>query len=296
MGILPRSVTAEIAALSRALGALDPRLPEPCGDELAHLVVSPVSRAVLSRTLLRIEARRALERFAPGLYAWHVLRTSYFDTLVRDAVRSGARQLVVLGAGLDTRAVRLCAHDTPLTIFEVDRSPQAAEKAAVLVEATGRTPDDRIVRTDLSGPSTSLADDLIAHGFELGAPTFVLCEGLLMYLTLDEIDLLLADVASLSSRLTFAFDFVHDTALEQTGDRTEAGRMLRSASLVGETYRSGFAPAEIGAHLAARGFELLESLDGEGLAQRVWRHERAPYSISSCSSVCHAIRAADDSP
>lgn len=142
-----------------------------------------------------------------------VLRTRFFDDYLLHATRAGCLQVVLLAAGLDTRALRLPWPGT-VTVFELDLPEVFAFKEEVL-DRCGAVPtgERRTVSADLRGHWT---DVLIAAGFDPGAPTAWLAEGLLLYLTADETARLLTAVGELStpgSRLAFEHGGGVDSAL-----------------------------------------------------------------------------------
>ncbi|MFB9837297.1 class I SAM-dependent methyltransferase [Actinoallomurus acaciae] len=107
------------------------------------------------------------------------LRTRVLDDFIAERVRAGTRQVVLLGAGLDTRAYRL---DWPpgCTVFELDQENVLAFKGRVLggLRATPKT--ERIaIGADLR---LEWAAALTGAGFDPAAPTAWLAEGLLLYL------------------------------------------------------------------------------------------------------------------
>src|SRR5215468_4699251 len=113
-----------------------------------------------------------------ALAAHIAVRTRFYDTYLLQACGQGCRQVVLLAAGLDSRAYRL---DFPpgVRLFELDLPPVLAFKERVLA---GHTPNcERIaVPVDLS---TEWAGALRQAGFDPTAPTAWLIEGLLIYLT-----------------------------------------------------------------------------------------------------------------
>lgn len=110
---------------------------------------------------------------------WVGVRTRFFDEFFVAASRSGARQAVILAAGLDSRAYRLewpAGH----ALFEVDQ-PRVLEFKQQVLDRQGATPSTRrvTVATDLRD---DWAGELIAAGFDPGQPTAWALEGLLPYL------------------------------------------------------------------------------------------------------------------
>ncbi|MEU4077068.1 SAM-dependent methyltransferase [Streptomyces venezuelae] len=107
------------------------------------------------------------------------LRTRVLDDFVLGSVHAGARQVVLLGAGLDTRAFRL---DLPsdCTVFEIDRPGVLAFKQQVLTDLSATPRAQRVpVAVDLRA---DWATALTSTGFDPGAPSVWLAEGLLFYL------------------------------------------------------------------------------------------------------------------
>lgn len=133
----------------------------------------------------------------PGLIFWVAVRTRFLDELLLDATRAGARQVVLLGAGLDARAIRLDLPDD-VTCYEVDRSSVHELKTRLLKQAnlTARC-ERRVVVTDLT--SSDWLDALRAQGWTSDAPTCWIAEGLLIYLKPEPRDALLRQLASVSA-------------------------------------------------------------------------------------------------
>lgn len=123
-------------------------------------------------------------------------RTRYFDDYLATAVEAGVRQVVILAAGLDSRAYRLPWPDGT-RVYELDQ-PQVLEfKRATLSEHGDKPIAERHevpVDLRLDWP-TALRDS----GFDPAAPTAWLVEGLLIYLSPDEQDLLFERIESLSA-------------------------------------------------------------------------------------------------
>jgi methyltransferase (TIGR00027 family) len=128
------------------------------------------------------------------LRAHIALRTRFFDDHLLRAARAGARQIVLLAAGLDARAYRL---DWPAgtRLFEVDRPEVLAHKDRVLAGAPLRC-TRRTLAADLTG---SWAEGLRALGFRAGERSAWLAEGLLAYLHEEEVRRLLRTIAALST-------------------------------------------------------------------------------------------------
>jgi methyltransferase (TIGR00027 family) len=145
-----------------------------------------------------------------------VVRTRFYDDYLSTACTAGCRQVVILAAGLDTRAFRL-DWPTGVRIFELDLQEVLAFKEAVLGQP-GAEP--RCVRTTVG---VDLRDDWPARLFDAGftphTRTAWLAEGLLAYLSNDDAARLLTligELSSVGSRLSFEYDeFAEDATLSQ---------------------------------------------------------------------------------
>jgi methyltransferase (TIGR00027 family) len=132
----------------------------------------------------------------PGTNEFLAIRTRFFDDQVRAACSAGVRQVVLLAAGLDCRSFRLDWPDG-VRLFELDLPEMFAFKEPVLASAGAVARCVRaVVAVDLRG---RWADALTAAGFDPGAATGWLAEGLLPYLHRSDGDQLLATVTELSA-------------------------------------------------------------------------------------------------
>ncbi|MEV7749695.1 class I SAM-dependent methyltransferase [Streptomyces griseofuscus] len=152
-------------------GGLGPSVPTLPGDEAAR--------------------RRRL-----GVAFSIVIRTKFLDDLLRQASASGIRQVVLLGAGMDSRAFRM---DWPAgtRLFEVDTAAPLDFKASVLRQ------ERAVARCERITVPVDLRDDwpgaLVAAGHDPAVPTVWIAEGLLIYLPEDAVELLLARISAQSA-------------------------------------------------------------------------------------------------
>ncbi|MEU0600224.1 SAM-dependent methyltransferase [Streptomyces sp. NPDC006393] len=126
---------------------------------------------------------------------WLAVRTRFFDDHLLAVTRAGLSQVVLLGAGLDTRAHRLDWPDG-IGLFEVDLPAVHAFKERIVAghapAVARRIPVAADLLSDWRGP-------LLSAGFDPGRPTAWLCEGLLFYLAPEAVDRLVAVAGELSA-------------------------------------------------------------------------------------------------
>ena len=190
--------TALFVAAARALEAqkdrplsLDPYAEVFCravGGEWADMLDGKAT-GNRGRQLLETE-------FGGHFVSFQAARTKYFDEYFADAVTAGVRQVVIIAAGLDSRAYRLPWPDGTV-VFELDQPEVLKFKRGVLADL-GDTP-----RADRREVAVDLRDDwpkaLADNGFDPSVPTAWIAEGLLIYLPADAQQQLFAGIDALSS-------------------------------------------------------------------------------------------------
>jgi methyltransferase (TIGR00027 family) len=188
-GMGPVNWTAVSVARVRAAESARPDrlIEDPWAAALAADVGQPPSSPV---------SDPAAESLRGALRHHVVIRTRFYDEVLLDACTDGLRQVVLLGAGLDTRAYRL-PWPTGVRAFEVDVAAVLARKDETMLRL-GVMPRcvRKAVPTDLRG---DWAAALSAAGFQSTVPTAWLLEGLLIYLDADEATRLLGELDLLSA-------------------------------------------------------------------------------------------------
>jgi methyltransferase (TIGR00027 family) len=176
-GIVGVGLTAFLVAAARAVEASRP--DAPAWDEFAeHFVAAAPGCADWPRRFDEVPDGDA-DPLWGRLARFFGLRTRVFDDFLLSATAGGCRQVVVLGAGLDTRVLRLPWPDGT-TVFEVDQEPVLAFKQSVLDTLGTRPRAARVaIAADLRRDWTGA---LTAAGFDPTRPTAWLAEGLVPYL------------------------------------------------------------------------------------------------------------------
>ena len=226
-------------------------------DDLAESFL-PARWRWLVRSARAGAVRRALtgasERSGPGLWASIACRKRFIDERLSDPLND-VDTVVVLGAGLDTRACRIARH-SDMPVFEVDQHVNTERKAAVLERVLGATPPSvRLVPLDFE--TEALMPALQAAGYRRDDRTFFIWEGVTQYLrpeavrsTLDQ----LRDAAP-GSRLVFTYirqDFVDGTDLHGAEALYRRFRQRR------QVWQSGLVREDVGELLDEYGWRLVE--------------------------------------
>lgn len=256
------SVTAFSAARYRAVHQLvdGGRI---FADPLAVAILTTPSQELLADA--QSPGRRGMRMFVAA-------RTRFAEDALAAAVAGGTRQLVVLGAGLDTYAYRN-PHPT-LRVFEVDHPDTQRWKAERLAAAGIEVPPSvRYVPVDFE--RHDLAGALSAAGFAPDVPAFFCWLGVVPYLTRAGFDATIGYVAGLAdSAVVFDYGQPPSTLPPQQRAAHEA-RAARVASL-GEPWLTQFDPGELADELHGLGFTALEDLGPAQLAARYFGRSGLP--------------------
>jgi methyltransferase (TIGR00027 family) len=273
------SRTASQVALFRALETA--RGPGRVFDDPYAVRFLPGHYRVLARLARLRPLGRRLERLIdrrwPGPRPSAVARTRLIDDLVVDAVAGGARQVLLLGAGYDSRAFRLPAL-ARVPVFEADHPATQRVKQRLLRGAVRpeRRAHVHFVPVDLLHDDLGAA--LRAAGFARLEPTVIVWEGVTNYLTAPAVDAtlrLLADATATGSRLVLTY--VDRRMLDHPASFPDAVAWHDAVARQGEPWTFGFDPAELPGYLAARGLRLATDLSTRDAARRYLpgRGERA---------------------
>jgi methyltransferase (TIGR00027 family) len=178
------SRTSILTAAARALGSREPDVSVRNPDWVAERLIGPAELALIADHPLS----RALDQdFQEAMndpdvfgFAWLMLvRTRFIDELMERAVRGGATQVVILGAGFDTRAHRFAELLTDALVMEIDYGATQEYKKRRVDATLG--PPANVVYAPIDFTRESLGGVLRRAGFQSGRKTYFICEGVSMY-------------------------------------------------------------------------------------------------------------------
>ena len=262
------SETAMSVSFCRALASREehPEIRRP--DDYAELFLSAESRQRLADPAARAIA---IDRFVSRpLYAYFIARSAFIDSAFTQAIREGIPQIVLMGAGYDTRALRFRDQLGKTRIFELDSPATQNRKIEILKrEKIAILPDLCFIpvnfRTDDVGRVLEKA------GYERKQRSLFICEGVLYYLTSEAVDTLFATVRDQSSAgSTFCFDYTTEKL-----PSVNPGEPL--LSWIGEGIPS---------FLKKRGFRQIEHLDSDQMAHRYLMLNDGTVAAKPVSRLC----------
>jgi methyltransferase (TIGR00027 family) len=243
------SRSAEGVAGMRVIETLKPEADRVISDPYAKVLVPGGLGFSIS---LWIITSGLYERMAPGAVGFIIARERYIDDYLKDCLSEGLEQVVILGAGFDTRGLRLPGIERT-RVFAVDE----AATQAVMLERLKKVVDPlpayiSFVPADLN--TQDLGDVLRAAGYDETAKTLFIWQGVTYFLQPEGVDATLSFIAEHSGPgSAVVFDYIYNETLQDT-THGYGKSLARAAKMSGEPYVFGIDKGGAGAFLTRRGF------------------------------------------
>jgi methyltransferase (TIGR00027 family) len=261
------SATAQGVTLYRAAEYRRPPGQRIVSDPFAQLFLTRAARAALGPLTAAAPLRDVAARHDLGGLSTYVLcRHRFIDEQLLAA--TGAEQVLVLGAGYDSRAYRFARELGDRPVHEVDLPPLSRRKAAIVAAHPDRFAPGSYVRVEIDFRRQSLGEVLAPAGFTVGAPTFVIWEGVAPYLDADAVDTTLEALHTLcGAGSVLAMDLWDGVG--GPGALAPLRRFgARAIALLGEPVTFGVRPEAAPQLLHRHGFDLVDLADAGVLAAR----------------------------
>jgi methyltransferase (TIGR00027 family) len=226
-------------------------------DDLA-LSILPASQRALVRAMRWPVLRRltiaAGERAVPGSWSLITCRKRYIDDKLDEALGT-TDAVVVLGAGMDTKAYRL-ARRSDIPVFEVDLPVNIERKKAAVQRAIGAVPAS-VHLVPLDFERDDLIDALTRSGYRPEARTFFIWEGVTQYLTEDAVRVTLGALQATAAGSPLVFTYVRDDFIDGV-NMYGAAILYKRFRQRQQVWRFGLDPDEVAAFIGEYGWQLLE--------------------------------------
>jgi methyltransferase (TIGR00027 family) len=187
-----------------------------------------------------------------------VVRTRHIDAALEASLARGVEQVVILGAGLDSRAYRMRDEHPAVRFFEVD-SPATQQKKKERVEQLFGSLPTQVVYVPVDFETQSLEERLAEAGLSAEEPSIFVWEGVTMYLNAEAVDSTLTFVAKSPAGSEIVFDYVYAGVIDGTYPEPPPARARRLARLeaLGEPWLFGIPKGRTAEFIKQRGLELV---------------------------------------
>jgi methyltransferase (TIGR00027 family) len=269
----PSATALEVAAY-RAIGARHPDAAVRNGDHLAERLLGPAERAILlaggaeavvkALDMSTDAAWASLGNrsvFARGVH----IRTRHIDDVLGESLAAGIEQIVLLGAGLDSRAYRFDALRR-MRVFELDLPQTQEYKKSRVRDVLGSLPD-HVSYVPIDFTTQDLAAVLDGAGYDPRKKALFIWEGVSMYIPEAAVDATLRAVTRKgASGSRIVFDYFLRSALDSpTSPLNDVSKIVAK---VGEPFVFGVSGADARAFVTARGLRVLSDFGSAELGKR----------------------------
>jgi methyltransferase (TIGR00027 family) len=262
------SRTAEFTCLVRAMSYLEDRPQYKSNDWVAGVVMNSLIKQLIRWRWIR----RHFEGPA-GMYEYVICRTKVIDECVLLAARKNITQIVILGAGFDSRGIRFADQVGGARFFEMDVPVTQNAKIARYREMKIHSPED-LIYIPIDFDHESIPDKLSTHGFEKDVRSLFILEGLTMYLQPQSIAELFSTISDLAGEGSeIVFDFIHASVVRGENRYTGERELVNSVSGQSERFCFGIEKGGLPQFLAGFDFDLVEVLAAEDLRDRFFRDD-----------------------
>ncbi|MFC2064248.1 class I SAM-dependent methyltransferase [Chloroflexota bacterium] len=258
------SQTALFAALRRALAHKEFNNEQFGPDNLATALLPPHFRFFLKFKKIQANTKEKLDALLPGLTEYMIARTAYFDRQFKNALQDQFPQIVLMGAGYDTRAYRYADLNQGTRIFELDIAPTQEYKKECLRKARIDIPH-QVSFVPINFNRDSLGSVLEQAGFQPDLKTLFLWEGVSYYLDPGSVDATLEFVSKAADGSMLAFDYTLSILDEEVANHYGVNEFAQSMKEhhSGEELLFSIDRSEIKVYLKKKGLKLIEHLDNQ---------------------------------
>ncbi|MBN2539093.1 MAG: SAM-dependent methyltransferase [Deltaproteobacteria bacterium] len=265
------SRTAQWTCLCRAISSLEKNRYYKSNDRLALSLLPGFLRQLLripftGRLFLKIAA-------AQGIYEYVIARTQYIDTVFSQALSNQFPQILIFGAGFDTRALRFQEEARQTRIFELDAPATQKAKIGQYRKRHLSIPP-HVVFIPIDFDRESLPVKLDQAGFNRDERSLIILEGVLMYLQPQSVDQTFHTIQKLAAPGSeIVFDYIYASVLRHENIYYGEKGMAESMAKTGEQWHFGIEKGEIGQFLSRYGFELHDHRDSRELEEMYFKDQ-----------------------
>ncbi len=271
------SSTARDIALFRSFESMKPENERMCYDPFAKNFLDKFYRLIIKNKILTKIAISFFDRNFPNTHGTIAIRVRFIDDYLKTCIDNKIEQLVIMGAGFDTRAYRLNELNEKIKIFEIDHPATQKTKKEKIRNIFGTIPSN-VIYVPVDFNNEKPGKRLIESGYYRNLKTLFIWEGVTMYLEPSAVDETLSFVVNNSGKgSSIIFDYLFKSIVDGTDEHYLAKRLRRLVKLKGEPYLFGIEEGVVANFLHDRGFyqvkditwEVLESTYSKVIHQKI---------------------------
>ncbi len=273
---------AEGIAMIRAYESSKAEDERICYDPYAIRFINPKIWEYAAKH--RVDANAAMDDNSGSIVA----RVRYFDDFVKKSVKDGFEQLVIFGAGFDTRAYRIEELEN-VKVFEVDHPDTQRFKVQKIKEIFGSIPE-HVVYVPVDFETQTLGEELFNKGYNRSLKTLFIMEGLLMYITPRSVAETLSFIAENSGKgSAVIFDYFPESVVKGTNKLKIAQDIRNFAIQQGEPLQFGIKDGELEEFLNSFGFSNIQNVTSEDYKKLYFHDKNEKRNVCELVYFAHAV-------
>lgn len=265
------SRTAEFNCMFRAASYYE-KVPQYKSDDY----IAPKLLPKFFMPVVKIGVFRSLFNrfFPPGMYEYVIARTKFIDSIFKRAILGEFDQILIFGAGFDSRGIRFADLNKKTRIFELDM-PITQEAKINQLKKGGIKINPSIVFISVDFNKESVEDKLLESGFKKNQKSLFILEGLLYYLSSQAVDNTFNVIDRLAGNESeVVFDYIYASVLREENLYYGESEVFKGVKKENEPWRFGIEKGEIESFLKDRNLKLIRNLNSEDLENEFFKDEQ----------------------
>ncbi len=254
------SLTAQYMALFRAIETVRPSQKRLFNDPFAMIFLNnklKLTVKISSIPLLRRLIIKIIQNKAPGALSSGIARTKYIDELLEQTISDGVKQVIILGAGYDTRALRLNFLKN-ISIIEIDHPNTSNIKIKRLKNTIDNLPAN-VKYYQLDFKKQNLTDLANKHNLNLDIPTTIIWEGVTNYLNQEAVNKTFEFIQKFSDKTYIIFTYIDKLVLKNPEAFQGTEKLFKNLKKNEEPYTFGIQPDKLSEYLNEFDLTLIEN-------------------------------------
>jgi methyltransferase (TIGR00027 family) len=265
-----KSVTAAFMMCWRSIAAQDPDPKTRNPDYLAAKIVNlDLMQQYMGWTLDFESSVQAINQEKLWMFYYATARTKHIDSVLLKELKAGVKQVVIMGAGYDTRAFRFYKDFPKVRFFEVDLPVMVDDKKRRVESKLSDLPNN-VAYAPIDFNTQDLGQVLAKVGYQKDPKTLFIWEGVVMYLDAAAVESTLQFIAKNSAAgSSVVFDYIPPSVVE--GTYTKDPYAIQVADTVrgfGEPFTFGTIPDKSGAFLKTQGLKQVSNIGHDDMVKR----------------------------
>jgi len=285
----PRKMALQIAGLR----ANETHLPEDIRvfcDPYAEFFFPAERRRLFEDPAMVAAELTKYEQLMPGVNGAIVARICFIDDCLRQGLDDGVKQVVIVGAGYDTRPYRLEAIKMGVRVLEVDHPDTQAVKTATIQSIFGALPD-HVTYVPVFFGADRLDLKLIDSGYDPGLKTLFIVEGLLMYIPSQAVDGLLGFIVNASGPgSSLVADYFSSAVVAGDCPLPEARALRQFVEDEGSALQFGLPEGRVKAFFSQRGFDRLTRISAPDCKAKYFSGASRQRAVSAMFNFVQAFK------